>query len=280
MSRFARAAARLRKLGIISSAELIGGGSATYLTITGYTIRHLATSFLTGHFLTQTGRWIGNRDEAKIVDAVRAAGINTEMMSTGELTARLAYPLEIAQALTGLLSDSQSFVDHIVPWLRSMPTPQRRPAMQVVMDLASTMGSSAAKIEIAKSILAIDDATAQSLREILNIERFLRKLGAVSLQDRKRLIEAGFPVPPADSVRARLWAVINDANFPALEVVEPLARMASTHPDRMPAVRAFVSTGAPLPTCKPTPCRSCRTDFSCKPGSYLTEQFTCTPYAN
>ena len=48
MSRFARAAARLRKLGIVPSAELIGGGSATYLTVTGYNVRHLAAGFLAG----------------------------------------------------------------------------------------------------------------------------------------------------------------------------------------------------------------------------------------
>jgi hypothetical protein len=286
MSRFVRAAARLRKRGAVPNVEVIGGGNATYLTVAGYNVRHVAASFLagavlalglTGLFMLQTGYWIGTRDDAKLVDAVKASGIDIKRLSTGELAARLSYPPEIAEALTGLLEDSQSFVDHVVPWLRSMPLPQRRPAMQVVMELAKTIGSSPAKIEIAKSILTIDDATAQSLTDARNINGFLRAFASAPFENRQFLIEAGFPVRPIDSERARLWSVINHAHFPArvLSMVEPLAQLITMHPDRARTVEKFIASGA---MSKPAPCISNRTEKSCQPGYYLSEQLSCKSY--
>ena len=206
--------------------------------------------------------------------------MNVEKMSTGEIAARLTYPSEIAEALTAFRSNAGDlFPDHLARWIKAIEPERRRNAMQTLMDLADETGRSLDRAELAGQLLVLDEATIKSLGGGVVIAGILRQLAMLPRSQRNFLMENQFPVRAVDETRARLWSIINAAGFSAADLVETLPAISRTHPDRLAAIRAFALKGTPLPTCKPGPCKSSRTDLSCPTGSFLAEELTCAPYA-
>ena len=295
MNRFARAAARLRRLGISPAAMALGGATATYTTVVGFSWRHLVAASVGGAIfsfgaigilMAESDRWLSNRSERAIIEGVEASGVDVRAMSAADLAARLSYSPEDGRALVDAIGHGQKLlVDDIARWLRSMEPERRRPAMQTVLKLSNELGTYAGKFLLAKAITEIDEVTAASLAETDDVAQLLRKFAAIPLTERRALIDANFPVRPADEVRAGVWAVVNSKNFPAADLVAPLTDLARAHPTRLDEIRRYVQNGEPLRRCEAVACTPvyCQSPLSrgytCDPGFYMTDSVpTCVPY--
>lgn len=282
----------LRMRGFLPDSGAVGGGAPTYLTVEGFNGAHLLAAIaagavlvigLAGAGMTAAGLWIGKQADSKIVEAIKSSGVNIASFSAADIAARLSYPPEIAQALVQANDggSASTLIDHLAAWLRTMQKDQRRPAMEALIELSSSVGASQSKVEIAKAILSIDDTAARSLQDV-DVASVLRKLATLAPQDRKTIVAANFPVRPIDHARAQLWATINNQRFPAGDLVAPLADIAVAHPDRLNEIRQYVAAGAPLPSCKPVACQpvacsAVMSGYSCSAGYYLSATPVCAP---
>ena len=100
MSRFQRAAALLRGRGVQPAVTTLGGASATYVTVTGFTSRHIlfAVAVTTAVCVSSavfalwvTADWIGTASDRRVVEAVAQTGVDTTQLSAADLKARLSY---------------------------------------------------------------------------------------------------------------------------------------------------------------------------------------------
>lgn len=291
MSRLARAAARLRQLGFRPAHGAIGG--AAYVEIRGFSYAHLIAAAIMGAWLAigivawvmlASGRWVGNRADGKIVEAITAAGVDLGKLSTTDIATRLTYAPQIAQALVEARNGghNDSMIALLAGWLSAIPPERRGYAMQALSNLASTVGADEAKLELAQALSNIDAVTARALRDGVELSALLRKLAAIPSQDRRSLVMADFPVRPVDAARAQIWATINHPGFPAADLVGPLGDLAKVHPDRLIEIRHYVAAGPPLPRCRPVQCApvacsAVAATLQCQPGWRLTAKFSCMP---
>jgi len=297
MSVFKRAAEKLRGRGVSPAALALGGATATYTTVNGYTWMHLAASCAAGVLFTlgasglaivETGHWIGSAPERAIVEGVEASGIDVKSLSAADLHARLSYSPEEGRALVDAIGNGKKpIVDALALWLRGMDGDRRQEALQNVLILSSAIGSGSGKFELAKALLDIDEATAASFHDSDDIAQLLSQLARIPAENRHALAVAKFPIRPVDTARAELWPVINSQNFPAVDLIAPIRELAQAHPTRLSEIRKYIKDGAPLQQCKTAYCTpvacvgTSRRGYQCSPGYYLTEgKPICAPGVN
>ena len=295
ISRFQSAAARLRGRGVQPSVTTLGGASATYVTVAGFTSRHIlfaiavatAVCVSSAAFaLWATGDWIVTASARRVVEAVAQTGVDTTQLSAADLKARLSYKPTDGHILVDAMADgNEALVDDIVSWLRTLDAKRRRPAAATLMTLASVVTTSPTKLPILDIVMRLsDDQAAALLDEGDEIGDFLEDFYKISIDERRLLISAHFPVRPVDATRADLWSLINAPTYPAADLVRPLGDLARTDSGRLEAVRKFVAKAAPLPLCAPVACTptACSAvnwalDYHCAPDAYLSAQPICVP---
>jgi len=272
----------------------LGGASANYFTVNGFTWRHLVAASAAGAgfsiglislLLGETGHWVAGQGDQRIVYAVSSTGVDITALSAADLAARLSLETDEGRLFVAAIGDGlKPVLDDLARWLRTMEPERRRQALQNLMLLSSAMGNSWDKFRLSQGILGIDEPTAHALAGVRNFSELLRKLGAVPPTLRQDLIDADFPVRPYDEVRAHLWGVINSAFFPASDLVGPLSELARAHSSRLEAIRAYIDGGTPLPKCGPVACApvACQAPstrgYTCEQNYYLTEQLVCISY--
>ena len=287
MNRFARAAARLRRRGVTPATTALGGATAHYTTVTGFNWRHLVAAFgagvlacsgASGLVLAESNLWIGNRTDHEIVEGVKRAGVDIGSLSSSDIRARLSYSPDQGRMLVEVFdSGNGPLVNDLGHWLRAIERGQRGSAAQTLLKLSSETLNDPGRFRLVQAILDIDEAAASSLVDSTDVAQLLRKLAAIPFGIRSALVDADFPVRPLDDVRAHLWAMINDRNFPASDLVPYLAELARVHSTRLDEIRRYVSEGMPLPKCQAVACMpvACELNWSrgytCEFGKYLTE---------
>ena len=295
MSRFQRAAALLRGRGVQPAVTTLGGASATYVTVTGFTSRHIlfAVAVTTAVCVSSavfalwvTADWIGTASDRRVVEAVAQTGVDTTQLSAADLKARLSYKTTDGHILVDAMADgNKALVDDIVVWLRTLDPERRRPAAINLMKLSSVVIASPAKLQILDVVMRLsDDQSAALLDEGDEIGDFLEDFYKIPIDERRLLILAHFPVRPIDATRADLWSLINAPTYPAADLVRPLGELARTDSGRLDAIRKFIAKAAPLPLCAPVACTptACSAvnwnlDYHCSPGAYLSLQPICVP---
>jgi hypothetical protein len=165
----------------------------------------------------------------------------------------------------------------IAAWLLTLPEDRRRAEVTKLMELVSVVESSPPRAAAMQVILQLDDADVAAIVEAnADFAAILHRLAKIPARERSAIIEAGFPIAPADLIRARLWQIINSPDFPAADLLPDLAELAKANPDRLAAVRRYFANGAPLTSCQPVactpmPCVSHWQDgYSCPSGFYPT----------
>jgi hypothetical protein len=288
MSIFRRAADKLRRRGVLPATTALGGATATYTTVIGYTSVHLITSLAAGVifafcasalWIVETGHWLGSARERTIVEGVKASGVEIESMSAADIRARLSYSPEEGRALVDAIRGvNKELVDELVKWLLTIDSQFRWEAMKNIMILSSEMGPGARKFALARALLQIDDGAAASLGDPDEIANLLRQLANIPVESRQALAAAKFPIRPADASRADLWAVINASDFPAPDLVAPMKEIAQAHPSRLSEIRKYIKAGTAIQWCKPIACKEIKQlGLVCNPGYYLSEQPVCAP---
>ena len=291
MSVFARAAAALRRRGVLpATTELTG--TATYVTVTGYRPIHIAYAVVmtiaccgssAGLALSATGYWISTPHDRIVVEAITSTGVDVSALSEADLQARLAYPAVDGRALVDVLSDGKKpLIDDVVAWIRTLDPERRKPAAANLMRLAAIAASSPTKYLLIDVADRMSESQAAALSEASDdLERALERFSELSLSDRRLIISANFPVRPADATRADLWSIINEPAFPAADLIHPLGELVKAHPDRLTNIRKYIANGAPLPACAQVECQpvACSADwmwtYHCESGSYLSAQAIC-----
>lgn len=286
MSRFARAAARLRRIGVTPGAPF-GGATATYLTVNGYRPAHLGAAFAAGIIvaaglaaacLTATDRWIATSEDRVIVRGVHAAGIDVASLSSADLAARLSYTPDEGRALVDATEGGRRRLSvDLADWLLTLPPDRRRDAARWLMSTATVIRNSPEKTAFVEATAKLDDPTAKTVIDAgADIGALLRRLAELSANDRALVIRAGWPIRPADDDRARLWAIVNTPDFPVGDLVPALSELARVHPERLVAVRKYIADGSGLPACRPVACTPMpcvspwRDGYLCPPGHLKT----------
>lgn len=284
MDRFARSAEALGRAGVRPDPAMVIGTGGTYQTVLGYTWRHLALAFLGGAivaaqlvsgYVVATDRWIAGPAERRAVQAIAMSTVDVTAMSTKELAARLQVPSPVTQAFMEISDVGFAPAVHdIGTWLLTLSQAERRPALLALMDTVHSAQASPEVLRLIYRFRGEDPAVLKAVREAIDDSPgFLRQFAALGLEDRRNLAIMDFPIRASDTARARLWEVINAHEFPAADLVAPLAEIAKTAPTRLKAIQDFVAQKGELPRCRPTACSTA--GFRCPSGQYPTTTVSC-----
>lgn len=227
----------------------------------------LAIGIWTGGMLV-TGHWVAPASLRPLKTAVDATGVDIVRLSSADLTARLATPDEIIRILVEFKSRGDlEHLEQLTLWLANLPKEIRYEVASNLGTIAMIGAGYGVRYVVAQRILKLDVDVLEELNFIL-YERpnFFTALARVPREARLGIVDTDFPIRPVDDARAKLWRLINDARFPADDLIRPLSEVARLDPVRLEMVRRWASQPGPLPSCAPVACYDVQ--FMCQRGAH------------
>ena len=265
MSIFRQAYRKLANAGVLpdngsaSASDESGIGIPLIQNFEGYNHHDLVFALLGGFLLSVVltiltlylfNMSVYSNSERQIVNAVKASGIDITLLSVADLRARLSYSPEEGRLIVDNFTEGRpNVIDDISAALRTVPIVDRHAMMLEIVKIIETFSRSKSKEQFLALCLAIDEDTAKrvvSLRK--DIPQLLDQLTLLPPADREAVIAAGFPIRPLDLPRAELWRIVNMPEFPAVDLVRPLAALARADPADLAAVYAYLMRRTRLPS--------------------------------
>lgn len=275
---FSKAAAALRQQGSVPTSDPLGRGRTLGATVIDRSLRTILLSMALGAVAAMavgslsiqlTGRWIARPEARSLFAAVHTTGVDISRLTTADLTARLQMPSDEMAVVVDLERRGElPAVRYIAQWIMALPKQSREKFVPNLAQLASNVGEDDNRYAISVILGNLDKEEAESIRNLLVARRsFFAKVARIPQTTSVAIMDADFPIRPLDESRARLWRVINAPDFPAGDLVRPLAEVATANPARLEAVRRWAMTREPLPSCAPAPCYDPRS--LCRVGERL-----------